>query len=35
MVFMDFPFGEQTNIERFLPISRQIDKYPSYPPSSP
>jgi hypothetical protein len=31
MVSMDSPFGEQTNIEIFLPVPKQIDKYPSYP----
>jgi hypothetical protein len=35
MVFVDYPFDAKTNIERFLPIPRQIDKYFSYPPYSP
>jgi hypothetical protein len=31
MVFVDFPFDAQTNIERFLPIPKQMNKYFSYP----
>jgi len=34
MVSMDCPFDAQIDIERFLPILRQIDKYLSYPPYS-
>jgi hypothetical protein len=32
---MDCPFDAQIDIERFLPIPRQIDKYLSYPPYYP
>jgi hypothetical protein len=33
--FYGFSFDAQINIERFLPIPRQIDKYFSYPPYFP
>jgi hypothetical protein len=33
MVFVDFPFDAQIDIERFLPIPMQIGL--SYPPYSP
>jgi len=32
---MDSPFDAQIDIERFLPIPRQIDKYLFYPLYSP
>ncbi len=35
MVSMDCPFNAQKNIEIFLPIPMQIDKYLSYPPYFP
>jgi hypothetical protein len=35
VVSMDFPFDAQIDIERFLLILKQIDKYLSYPPYFP
>jgi hypothetical protein len=35
VVSMDYPFGEQTNTYKSLPVSRLTDKCPLCPPYSP